>query len=433
MQNFMKNKSTKKKEGITLIALVITVIVLLILAAISIIMLTGDNNILKRAVDAKERTERATIIETAKTDILGQVAENKEKSISKKQLIDILNKQFKTVDEKSLPDEISSKSDIKLTTLDERYTINLSEIYIGKFAKNNENEITVVEGNPAEWETNTEGDKLVKYLGLNENVIFPNTLNGKKITTIGPNVLQGKTDIVKTIEISNGFTNIEDSAFQGCSNLTGNLLLPDSITTIGSKAFLGCVGFNGELYIGKNVTSIYSCKNPSTSSFGGTGNTQGWKKITINMKDIPDEFMPNGSGVKANELIIGNNTEKIGKKAFMGNTNLLGNLTIGNNVLEIGDMAFSDCRGLEGDLIIPDSVYTLGTASFNNCSGFTGDLTLGKNVKSILEATFTNCLNFTKIVIPDTIENISFNAFQNVDKSKIVNNSSSEGYPWGAK
>ena len=50
---------------------------ILILAAISITMLAGDNSILKRAVDAKERTERAEIIESAKTDVLGQIAENK--------------------------------------------------------------------------------------------------------------------------------------------------------------------------------------------------------------------------------------------------------------------------------------------------------------------------------------------------------------------
>ena len=56
----------KRNHGITLIALVITIIVLLILAAISITMLTGDNSILKRAVDAKERTERAQEEETAK-------------------------------------------------------------------------------------------------------------------------------------------------------------------------------------------------------------------------------------------------------------------------------------------------------------------------------------------------------------------------------
>ena len=43
-----------KKQGITLIALVVTIIVLLILAGVSIQMLTGQNGILKRAKEAKE-------------------------------------------------------------------------------------------------------------------------------------------------------------------------------------------------------------------------------------------------------------------------------------------------------------------------------------------------------------------------------------------
>ncbi len=48
-----------KQNGITLIALVITIIVLLILAGVSIATLTGDNGILTRAQDAKNRTEEA--------------------------------------------------------------------------------------------------------------------------------------------------------------------------------------------------------------------------------------------------------------------------------------------------------------------------------------------------------------------------------------
>ena len=43
----------KNSKGITLIALVITIIVLLILAGVSIAMLTGNNGILTRANDAK--------------------------------------------------------------------------------------------------------------------------------------------------------------------------------------------------------------------------------------------------------------------------------------------------------------------------------------------------------------------------------------------
>ena len=49
-----------KQRGITLIALVVTIIVLLILAGVSISMLAGENGILKRAKEAKEKTEMAT-------------------------------------------------------------------------------------------------------------------------------------------------------------------------------------------------------------------------------------------------------------------------------------------------------------------------------------------------------------------------------------
>lgn len=52
----IKLLNSKNKNGITLIALVITIIVLLILAGISISMLSGDNSLLKRAGDARDDT-----------------------------------------------------------------------------------------------------------------------------------------------------------------------------------------------------------------------------------------------------------------------------------------------------------------------------------------------------------------------------------------
>lgn len=50
-------------KGITLIALVITIIVLLILAGVSIAMLTGDNGILTQANKAKDDTAKAEVAE----------------------------------------------------------------------------------------------------------------------------------------------------------------------------------------------------------------------------------------------------------------------------------------------------------------------------------------------------------------------------------
>lgn len=59
-------KSFKTSNGITLIALVITIIVLLILAGISISMLSGDNGILQKATDAKTKTDIEQIKERIK-------------------------------------------------------------------------------------------------------------------------------------------------------------------------------------------------------------------------------------------------------------------------------------------------------------------------------------------------------------------------------
>ena len=53
----MKQKNTYNGKGITLIALVITIIILLILAGVSIAMLSGEGGILKKAKSAESVTE----------------------------------------------------------------------------------------------------------------------------------------------------------------------------------------------------------------------------------------------------------------------------------------------------------------------------------------------------------------------------------------
>ena len=55
----MKKQEIRKEKGITLVALVVTIIVLIILAGVSIAMLTGDNGIIKKVKDAKTKTEDA--------------------------------------------------------------------------------------------------------------------------------------------------------------------------------------------------------------------------------------------------------------------------------------------------------------------------------------------------------------------------------------
>ena len=60
----MKINIKQKNKGITLIALVITIIVLLILAGLSISTLMGDDGILNNAKKAKLSTELAEMQES---------------------------------------------------------------------------------------------------------------------------------------------------------------------------------------------------------------------------------------------------------------------------------------------------------------------------------------------------------------------------------
>ena len=69
-------KKENKNSGITLIALVITIIVLLILARVSIAMLTGKNEILIQATNVREKTKKEEEKEKIKMAVMGSSVDN---------------------------------------------------------------------------------------------------------------------------------------------------------------------------------------------------------------------------------------------------------------------------------------------------------------------------------------------------------------------
>ena len=66
----------RKEKGITLIALVVTIVVLLILAGVSISMLTGENGIITQAQNSKEATEQARVEELVDLAVNSLIGEN---------------------------------------------------------------------------------------------------------------------------------------------------------------------------------------------------------------------------------------------------------------------------------------------------------------------------------------------------------------------
>ena len=119
----------KKDKGITLIALVITIIVLLILAGVTIATLTGDNGILAQASRAKQESEKASIIEQIRLDIMEKQTEN-EGIIYDEDFYQTLEN-YGSI----------SNDETTLTTTKGNYKILISDIYSGKLQKNWENKV----------------------------------------------------------------------------------------------------------------------------------------------------------------------------------------------------------------------------------------------------------------------------------------------------
>ena len=78
-------REVKKEKGITLVALVVTIVILIILAGITIASLTGDNGLLGKVGETKEQTDLAGIREEValiwnevQMEIAGKGYNNKE-------------------------------------------------------------------------------------------------------------------------------------------------------------------------------------------------------------------------------------------------------------------------------------------------------------------------------------------------------------------
>ena len=92
----IKKNIGEKQKGITLLALVITIVVLLIIAGISISMLTGENGTIKQAGNAKLLNEIGTIKEAIDMkDVEKQEDDNYNKRQTFGSITDVLGEEYK--------------------------------------------------------------------------------------------------------------------------------------------------------------------------------------------------------------------------------------------------------------------------------------------------------------------------------------------------
>ena len=79
----LKTNNKRTQKGITLIALVVTIVVLLILAGVSLNAIFSENGIINRAKDAQNKMNQATQNDLAQLDELDSWLENQVNGVEK--------------------------------------------------------------------------------------------------------------------------------------------------------------------------------------------------------------------------------------------------------------------------------------------------------------------------------------------------------------
>ena len=322
-------KFRKNKKGITLVALVITIVVLLILAGVSLNLLIGNNGIMTRAKQAKISNDLSSYKEQLAMFISEKKVENPEfyeSSITAGKNNLYYNTKT-SEDENTIKDIISDVKDEYLDSLEVikgKLIINTQDKNIikvaqavgvepnpyvikdGELMSNNGNLLLVDENG-----TLTLPDSVTKIgegafanvEGL-KTIIIPGT-----VKTIGQNAFTNNITLEKVI-IEEGVETIESSAFQACTNLK-EIILPKSINNIGSQAFYSCQKLASiEIPERIQVISQYCFCNTGLTSVKFNGN---------NITRIENSAFAN---TKISAILITRNVNYIGTDALGGCTEL---------------------------------------------------------------------------------------------------------------
>ena len=258
-------KKLKNKNGVTLIALAVTIIIMLILAGVTISMLTGNSGITTNASKAKTKSYLADIKEEYEL-YLG------EKRMDDEYDLDTLYANDKTIryegnevgtgiaeicssikkgDEKKFEIikgkiyYVSQDKNVIPIAVELGFSINPYEITDSGVLKSSSMNLYLVDNDGhldlSEYEGKIKTieagafSKVEIESGINplQSIVLP-----KGITTIGDDAFSYNTNLT-SIKIPNTVTSIGKRAFQGCTNLT-SIEIPDTVTYIGDYCFSDC-------------------------------------------------------------------------------------------------------------------------------------------------------------------------------------------------
>ena len=379
----MKKKEQFKKEiGITLIALVITIVVLLILAGVSIATLTGNNGILTRANEAEISTELAEYKEQLDLYKVEKYAENAnfiEETLTagKENLSYNTQKTGETGNIKTIISNISEEYLEKLEVIKGELLINTKD----------EQEIKIAQGlgievNP--YDITEDGE----LLSSNGNLLLMDKTTGTLIipdtvTAIGEGAF-ANLEGLKTVIIPGTVKRIERDAFRNNKDLE-NVILQDGVEYIGESAFQNCTKL-------KNVEMPNSVTEIKLQAFYGDRNLSNIN-LSTGLKVIESYVF--GACINLNMLEIPEGITNIKESAFSNCSNLQ-KVKISKTVKEIYVTAFTDCPKLQN----------IEIAEGNTNFQFEKGILLGNN-KTEMIIILESAIEGNKLIIPNTVTKLS--------------------------
>ena len=442
----MEQFSLKGKKGITLIALVVTIIILIILASISINALSGDDGIINKAQSARLKSENSAVVEGVRLKVLKYQADFNDKI--KEQLLSdgvidengvintykLLNQNISTgqgsendvyvIEDNNLYyyDKKGNKTDLGYIADIETIEYVIADSTL--FNVSNAGVLTL-----KNHDSYYEGGQLY---GTIKNLEIPNQIDGKEIKEIGGYCFESISTL-KNVKIPDSVTTIGYEAFKFCTSLT-SVNIPDSVTTISYSAFSDCTSLES-INIPSSVTTIggyafSSCysltsinipDSVTTIGKGAFSNCTSLESIEVSENDKKyssdegilytkdkTEILQYPAGKKGNEYNIPSSVTTIGTNAFYRCTSLE-SINIPNSVTTIESVAFAGCTSLTS-INMPDSVTTIGASAFSDCTSLIS-INIPDSVTTIEISTFSGCTSLTSINIPDSVIEIGHSAF----------------------
>ena len=386
-------KKLKNKQGITLIALVITIVVLLILAGVSIAMLTGENGILTQAQKTKEETNSASL-------------EEKIKLLVSETTINEYIGESQNITAQQLQNELNNQGENVLVVQWDKYIIfNLNE---------NKEYRVMNNGNVEYYGESTMGNTLKNMLEINNTLIGKDNNNNN---IIGVDY-EGK-------QVNMNFW--ECTLYEGTYALNDILSLTSTNGSDATSGYIADENKDGEI----DIQEDGSIKG-TVPQYIRLENEENWIAVT-NLKET-FRYLENlkispvipETAIKLENTFC--DTDIIETKSIpKGVTNISGmfgrcyNLEIAPEIPDtVNDMtsAFYECSKLKEIPKIPENVKMLGY-TFQGCNGLTSINKLPDNIIN-MQATFNNCVNLRYIEnLPKNVENMQ-ETFYNCSKLEKV-------------